>query len=87
MFKIIRHSIPPKVWMRATDMLCDYRHIGREWIEAGKPYIGELYDEFCRIEKENNQMADAIWFAKWSDSQRREWKRILANTEAEVTYA
>ena len=73
--------IPAKLWMRATDILSDSRTIGNQWVAAGKPKTGLLYDKFCSIESEYSQMADSIWFCEWTHDQREEWERIFHNTE------
>lgn len=75
--------IPPKVWARATDDLIEYRIAGKQWVDAGKPKAGPLYDEFCRTEKQYNNMADRIWFAAWTPEQREEWQRINDNMNRE----
>ena len=69
--------IPYKVWMKAMDVLADYHRAGEALIASSS---GEITDDFLKAEAEYNQMADAIWFAKWTKEQRDEWERISNKT-------
>jgi len=78
MFEVIRgNPIPPKVWLMATDIAAEYARRGEAFAAAGRPADGPVADMFCGAEAEYNQMADAIWFARWEDWQREEWERIF----------
>jgi len=68
--------IPKKTWLRCTDILAEYCRAGELFVKEGKPDSGETAERFKASEKEYNQMADAIWFAKWEKSQREEWTLI-----------
>lgn len=79
MFNTIPHGqpIPVKVWLRATDVAAEYARCGEAFVAAGKPKSGPLADALDRAGSEYGQMADAIWFAKWTQEQREEWSRIF----------
>ena len=68
--------IPYKLWMKATDAKADYCRLGEKWNKEEKPRDSELYNEFCKTEKEYNKMADLVWFGSWTDDQRKEWESI-----------
>lgn len=74
--------IPPKVWMRALDVLVEYSSSGIAFVAAGRPKQGPVAERFAAAEAEYDRMADAIWFAKWTDNQREEWSRTIQNAEA-----
>ena len=82
MFELIRggNPIPPKVWLRATDIAAEYARYGESFAAAGRPADGPVADMFSRAEAEYSQMADAIWFAKWEKWQREEWERIFQSS-------
>jgi hypothetical protein len=69
--------IPPKVWLRAGDVLAEYARCGAEFVSNGRPERGEIADKFRAAELEYQQMANAIWFAKIDKYQREEWSLIL----------
>lgn len=69
--------IPQKVWMRASDVAAEYARCGEAFVSAGRPVVGLVTDRFVIANAEYNQMADAIWFAKWTEEQRDEWSRIF----------
>ncbi len=76
MFLTIAHGqpIPYKIWMKATDVLADYHRAGETMVASG-----QIAADYLKAEAEYNQMADAIWFAKWTKEQRDEWERIAGN--------
>lgn len=69
--------IPPKVWLRATDIAAEYARCGESFVAAGRPMNGPVADRFSKAEAEYSHMADAIWFAKWEQWQCEEWERIF----------
>jgi hypothetical protein len=71
------NPMPPKVWLRATDIAAEYARCGEAFVAAGRPVNGPVADRFSRAEAEYSQMANAIWFAKWEKWQREEWERIF----------
>ena len=79
MFEVIRggNPIPPKVWLRATDVAAEYARCGEAFVKAGRPSDGPVADCFSKAVAEYDQMADAIWYAKWEQWQREEWERIF----------
>lgn len=79
MFEVIRggNPIPPKVWLRATEVAAEYARCGEAFVAAGRPADGPVADRLSMAEAEYSQMADAIWFAKWEGWQREEWERIF----------
>lgn len=79
MFEVIHggNSIPPKIWLRATDIAAEYARCGEAFVSAGRPTDGPVADLFSQAEAEYSQMANAIWFAKWEKWQREEWERIF----------
>ena len=79
MFEVIHggNSIPPKVWLKATDIAAEYARCGEAFVSAGRPTDGPVADLFSKAEAEYSQMANAIWFAKWEKWQREEWGRIF----------
>lgn len=79
MFQTIPHGerIPVKVWMQATDVLADYVRAGEAFVASGRPCDGPVFESFLANNEKYNQMADAIWFAKWTKEQRNEWSRII----------
>lgn len=83
MFETIKggNPIPPKVWLRATDVAAEFARCGEAFVAAGRPATGNIAAEYAKAEAAYNQMADAIWFAKWTPSQREEW-RLLFGGEA-----
>ena len=74
--------IPAEIWAKAIAALTAYHDAGLRWIIAQKPKSGFLYKRFCEAEKAYNQMANAIWFAKWTRDQRAEWATICADNVA-----
>ena len=83
MFEVIHggNSIPPKVWLKATDIAAEYARCGEAFVSAGRPTDGPVADLFSKAEAEYSQMANAIWFAKWEKWQREEWERIFRPKE------
>jgi len=82
--------IPTEIWARAIATLKAHHEAGLAWIDAQRPRSGILYAQFCEAEEAYNQMANAIWFAKWTRDQRSEWACICAENvrplKIELTY-
>ncbi len=69
-------QVPYKTWMQTTDALADYVTAGEQWVADGRPRSGDIYTIFCAAEARYNQMADRIWYMRWTPAQREEWDRI-----------
>ena len=72
-----KQRVPPKIWMRATDVAAEYARAGEAFITAGRPSVGPIAENFREAEIEYNETADAIWFAAWTSEQRVEWDSIF----------
>jgi hypothetical protein len=70
--------VPPKVWAHAMDCLVDYIRTGEKFVEAGRPFTGELSERFAEIEQEYNRMTDCSWF-HMSQAQIDEWNLFSRN--------
>lgn len=65
--------IPPRKFWLALESLHDYRSAGEDWASAGKPQSGLLFDRMIEAEIAYNNHADDIWFASWTEDQRKQW--------------
>ena len=77
MFEVIHggNPIPPKVWLRATDVAAEYARCGEAFVAAGRPSTVPISDSFAKAEAEYSQMADAIWWAKWDLNPQSFWEQ------------
>ena len=58
------------------DAVSRYHELGQAWAAAGRPLGCDMYEDFADAEIEYGLIADAFWYANWSDDQRAEWERI-----------
>ena len=51
MFEVIHggNSIPPKVWLKATDIAAEYARCGEAFVSAGRPTDGPVADLFSSV--------------------------------------
>ena len=77
-FKPVPHGwpVPIKLFTRAVETMREYSRIGPEWVDAGRPKEGKLYEQFCAVEIEYNKCADQIWFGAWTPEQRQYWEDV-----------
>lgn len=77
----VGQPIPGKTWLRVTDALALHIRHGRAWVEAGRPESGDVYDRFIESERECLEASDAIWAARWTEHQRREWRSLIEDKQ------
>lgn len=69
--------IPPKLWLRLTDIVEEYAASGEMFAEAGRPQNGPVAERFGTAETAYIAAIDAVWAAAWTQEQRDEWDRIM----------